>query len=665
MATPSFTSLRRLTNLPVEFAMATLDEHLIELAEGFDFEVKAGLGAHGRGELPKDFWPTYSAFANTYGGVVILGVKEPNPGTFEVVGLPEPERIERALWPLLNDKSKVSANLLQEGHVRILSLDGKRVLRIEVPRAPRRLRPVFIHGNPLTGTYKRLHEGDHHCPEDEVKRMLAEQPEGSRDSRVLEHFGWEDLDMETFSAYRIAFQNRKPGHVFADQPNEAFLQSVGGWARDRERGVEGLTVAGLLMFGRYRSILEEFPNYTLDYRDLPADPKETRYLDRLVTDGLWSGNLYDFYRRVYIKLTADLKVPFLLKGDERQEETPVHEAIREALANCLIHADYTGRRSVLVVRRPSFVGFRNPGGMRVPVDQAILGGESDCRNRSLQNLFFLIGRGDKLGSGIPTIFRNWSSQHWRQPEITEELEPQEQTLVRLRAESLLPDAAVAAVAARFGERFQNLEEVARIALVTVEVEGYLTHGRLSQLCERHPHDLSRLLAHLVETGFLESDKRGRGTSYRFPGTGEFQVDDSNRDGSYSPFFSSSHSAQRSTPTEPSSTHMDPSSSHKEATSTHNGVGPDSADPTYDAALWDMAAPIRSTARATPEKVKAMIIKLCEGRFLTLQQLSQLLNRHPAGLRGRLLSPMVRAHQLEWRYPNNPNHEQQAYRAVKP
>ena len=644
--------------------MATVDEHLIELAEGFDFEVKAGLGAHGRGELPKEFWPTYSAFANTYGGVVILGVKEPSRGTFEVAGLPEPERIVRTLWPLLNDTTKVSANLLQEHHVQILTLGGKKVLRIEVPRAPRRLRPVFIHGNPLTGTYKRFHEGDHHCAEDDVRRMLAEQPEGSRDSRVLEHFGLDDLDMETFSAYRMAFQNRKPNHVFAQQTNEVFLQSIGGWARDRERGVEGLTVAGLLMFGRYRSIQDEFPNYALDYRELPADPKEARYLDRLVTDGLWSGNLYDFYRRVYLKLTADLKVPFQLMGDERQEETPVHEAIREALANCLIHADYTGRRSVLVVRRPSLFGFRNPGGMRIPIDQAIVGGESDCRNRNLQNLFFLIGRGDKLGSGIPTIFRNWSSQHWRQPEISEELEPQEQTLVRLRTESLLPDAALAAVAARFGQRFQGLDEVARIALVTVEVEGYLTHGRLSQLCERHPHDLSRLLAHLVEMGFLESDKRGRGTSYRFLGTGEFQVDDTNRDGSFSPFFSSSHLTPSSTPMEPSSTHMEESSTHKDASSTHMDGEADSPSPDGDTELWAMAEPIRSASRANPEKVKALILRLCQGRFLTLQQLSRLLNRHPAGLRGRLLSPMVKAHELEWRYPTSPNHEQQAYRTVR-
>lgn len=650
--------------------MAAIDEHLIELAEGFDFEVKAGLGAHGRGELPKDFWRTYSAFANTQGGVVILGVKEPSRGTFEVVGLPDPERIVRDLWPLLGDPTKVSANLLQEPHVRIQTLAGKKVLRIEVPRAPRRQRPVFIHGNPLTGTYKRFHEGDHQCPEEDVRRMLAEQPEGSRDSRVLEHFVMDDLDMETFTAYRTAFQHRKPNHVFALQPNQEFLQSIGGWARDRERGIEGLTVAGLLMFGRYRSIQEEFPNYALDYRELPANPRETKYLDRLVTDGLWSGNLYDFYRRVYLKLTADLKVPFLLKGDERQEETPVHEAIREALANCLIHADYNGRRSILVVRRPSLFGFRNPGGMRIPIEQAILGGESDCRNRNLQNLFFLIGRGDKLGSGIPTIFRNWSTQHWRQPEISEELELQEQTLVRLRTESLLPEAAVAAVSDRFGQRFQGLDEIARIALVTVEVEGYLTHGRLSQLCERHPHDLSRLLANLVELGFLESDKRGRGTSYRFPGTGEFHLDDSNRDGAFSPFFSSLHMDPRSELMAPSSTHMGVSSSHKGATpshkegsSTHKNEESDSRSLANEADLWAMAEPIRSTNRANPERVKVMILKLCEGRFLTLQQLSQLLDRNPAGLRARLLSPMVKAHQLEWRYPTNPSHEQQAYRTV--
>ena len=107
--------------------------------------------------------PTSPAFANTSGGVVLLGVREPKPGQFEVVGLKNPDKLRRVLWTLLGDRIKVSANLLREGQVSSVILEGKPLLCIQVPRAPRRLLPVFIHGNPLTGTYRRLHDGDHPC----------------------------------------------------------------------------------------------------------------------------------------------------------------------------------------------------------------------------------------------------------------------------------------------------------------------------------------------------------------------------------------------------------------------------------------------------------------------------------------------------------------------
>ncbi len=109
-------------------------------------------------------------------------------------------------------------------------------------------------------------------------------------------------------------------------------------------------------------------------------------------DGTWSGNLYDFYRKVILKLTADLKVPLRLRdGVQRVDETHVHEAIREALVNTLIHADYEGRVSTLMVKRPEGFTFRNPGGLRLPVEQIRGGGVSDCRNRTLQKMFFLLG----------------------------------------------------------------------------------------------------------------------------------------------------------------------------------------------------------------------------------------------------------------------------------
>lgn len=65
-----------------------------------------------------------------------------------------------------------------------------------------------------------------------------------------------------------------------------------------------------------------------------------------------------------------------MKDGQRQDDTPVHEALREALVNTLVHADYTGRISVLVVKRPDMFGFRNPGGLRLPIEQVIRGGKA-------------------------------------------------------------------------------------------------------------------------------------------------------------------------------------------------------------------------------------------------------------------------------------------------
>ncbi len=141
------------------------------------------------------------------------------------------------------------------------------------------------------------------------------------------------------------------------------------------------------------------------------------------------------------KLTVDLKIPFRLQDATRLDDTMVHQALREALTNTLIHADYTGRVSILVVKRPNLFGFRNPGMLRVSLEQAMAGGISDCRNNGIQNLFRFVGLGDHAGSGIPSILKSWQSQHWRTPLLYEE-PIHDQTLLELRTLSLLPEESV-------------------------------------------------------------------------------------------------------------------------------------------------------------------------------------------------------------------------------
>ena len=122
-------------------------------------------------------WETYSAFANTYGGVILLGVKEREDGTFETVGLTpvEAEHLRQDFWNTVSNRSKVSAVLPIESEVEVLEADGGMVVAIHVPRAPREERPVYINGDLFAGTYRRRGEGDYRCTRQEISAMLRDQ----------------------------------------------------------------------------------------------------------------------------------------------------------------------------------------------------------------------------------------------------------------------------------------------------------------------------------------------------------------------------------------------------------------------------------------------------------------------------------------------------------
>jgi ATP-dependent DNA helicase RecG len=406
-------------------------QDLVLLRESVSLECKLASGRDGKGALPEDFWPTYSAMANTDGGVVVLGMRE-SKGHFVPVGIENPGKVRTDLFNSLNNRQKVSVNLLTDNLVREWLIDGKTLLVVEIPRARRQQRPVHLSRNPFEGnTYRRLNEGDRPLPDEEVKRMLAEQVEESRDSRVLPHFGLKDLDADSLKAYRNIFRADKPDHPWLTLDDEGFLRMLGGWREDRTTGVAGLTVAGLLMFGVWPSISEALPHYFLDYQERPSDQdSDARWLDRIVPDGTWSGNVFDFYRRVVLKLTADLKVPFVLKNNFRQDDTPAHQAIREALINTLVHADYSDHASVLVIKQPSGFRFRNPGMMRVPAALAMQGGESDCRNRIMQQMFLMIGLGERAGSGLPKIIHGWR-EAGHSLILRDSFEPYDQTVLEM------------------------------------------------------------------------------------------------------------------------------------------------------------------------------------------------------------------------------------------
>ena len=119
-------------------------EDISLLRESVDLEIKLARGADGKGVIPKDFWPTYSAFANTHGGVILLGLRE-HKGEFTLDGIDAPEKLLRADLFNTIESGKVSCNLLTDRDVRIVEIDGKSLIEVRVPAATRKQKPVHLH----------------------------------------------------------------------------------------------------------------------------------------------------------------------------------------------------------------------------------------------------------------------------------------------------------------------------------------------------------------------------------------------------------------------------------------------------------------------------------------------------------------------------------------
>jgi len=172
----------------------------------------------------------------------------------------------------------------------------------------------------------------------------------------------------------------------------------------------------------------------LDYREKLDD--DTRWSDRFVSSsGDWSGNIYDFYFRVYNRIAQSVKVPFALDGISRIDDTELHKALREALANTLINADYYGNTGVVIERNITSITMTNAGTFRIDLDEAINGGISDPRNSGLIKMFSLINIGERAGSGLPMIFKAWTGTDFAMPDITEKENPDRVCLI-LPVESL-------------------------------------------------------------------------------------------------------------------------------------------------------------------------------------------------------------------------------------
>ena len=174
--------------------------------------------------------------------------------------------------------------------------------------------------------------------------------------------------------------------------------------------------------GHFPPVRERFDNLRMDYIDKSHLIGDQRYSDRLTYDGTWENNLFNFIRTVLPKLTSNLPRPFNMEGVVRNDDTPQHKAVREAVTNMIIHADFMVNGLLRIEKYDDRIVLTNPGLLKLPLEQIYHGGESKARNQRMQNMFRMIGYGENLGSGFPLILNAWNEKHWLKPELQEQPE---------------------------------------------------------------------------------------------------------------------------------------------------------------------------------------------------------------------------------------------------
>lgn len=190
--------------------------------------------------------------------------------------------------------------------------------------------------------------------------------------------------------------------------------------------------------------------------------------------------------------------PFKMEGVVRRDDSLQHKAVREAVTNMIIHADFMVNGLLRIEKYDDRIVLTNPGLLKLPLEQIYHGGESKARNQRMQNMFRMIGYGENLGSGFPLILNAWNEKHWMKPELLEQTE-----LMQVKLTLYIQNNVASGSSNDPINDPINLTERQKLILQTFSEEKSLSKERLCEKTGLSDATAKREIAFLKKAGYLE------------------------------------------------------------------------------------------------------------------------------------------------------------------
>ncbi|KQB83209.1 ATP-binding protein [Corynebacterium oculi] len=482
-------------------------DHLARLrAQGQDddqVEVKALAGHLGKKNPEiRSLWESVSAFANTTGGFLFLGLNEDKElGFTPAPGFDAQDVIARLHQGLdAADSTGAKVEPVPDYSVQIEYLD-------KAPVVVARIEPLSVNGpcyvrerGIKNGSFKRVGEADRNLSPLEIYELQHRFDQLTIDANPVPRTTTDDLDPDLLDSVKKHL--RSTG-------SRALSGGKGQWLRHIKitAPTGELTVAGLLCLGTYPQ--EAFPHHLIDVAVHPGNTKSTtahtRFLDRKVCDGHIPAMLHDCLQTI----KKNLRVRRVVSGAQGHDVLEIPEdVLREALANAVMHRDYSEQalaQRIHVDIYPDRVEITNPGGFpgaKSPKD--LLDGIPAARNRVLARLLSEIPTptesggvlAESNGSGIPRMFAAMQEAGLPVPEYTVNIA---QVKVTLRRFGLMEPSVNEWLSGLLGRDYHATDG---IALVLARELGVVSIADMRTQTGQDSDDLRVALHQLRDRGFL-------------------------------------------------------------------------------------------------------------------------------------------------------------------
>lgn len=344
-----------------------------------------------KGSANEAFYKTTSAFANTKGGIILLGVDKKG----NIAGVQPSNRFLEDLTNRIVNKISIYPE------IETIDAKGKRIIAVKVARSGY---PVSYEGR----YYERVGNTTREMNSQKLRMLLLrDKPWDS----ITDNFSLEEIDTETVHRFiRLAVEKNRLSDVSLKESPQVVLEKLELMADGK------LTNGAILLFGK---------NPQKYFVNLCARIGRFKTETAIIDDKWVKGNLFHQFEETLSVLKQLIGVRYEIKGIQREDiwDYPI-PAIREAVLNALTHRDYFNIANFIVIKvYDDRIWFSNPGGLPegITVEQLKKPHQSYLRNPLIAKVLYLAGYIEQYGSGTVRMVEWMKEAGLPEPEYKEEM----------------------------------------------------------------------------------------------------------------------------------------------------------------------------------------------------------------------------------------------------